>query len=34
MISTLQISAVLDYDKVYFRSIYKGIIIDKSCCYI
>ena len=34
VISTLQISVVLNYDKVYFRRIYKGIKINESCCYI
>ena len=34
LISALQISAVLDYGKVYFRRICKGIKINESCCYI
>ena len=34
MISTLQISAVLDYSKVYFRRIGKGIKIKEIYCYI
>ena len=34
LISTLQISVVLDYGKVYFRRICKGIKINESCCYI
>ena len=31
MIPTLQISAMLDYDKDCFRRICKGIKINKSC---
>ena len=34
MISTLQISAMLDYGKGCFRRICKGIKINESCCYI
>ena len=34
MISTLQIFVMLDYGKVYFRRIRKGIKIKESCCYI
>ena len=34
VISTLQISALLDYGKVYFRKICKQIKINGSCCYI
>ena len=34
VISTLQISVVLDYDKVYFRRIFKGIKTNETCCYI
>ena len=34
LISALQISAVLDYGKVYFRRICKGIKTNESCCYI
>ena len=34
MISTLKFFVVLDYDKVYFRRICKGIKINESCCYI
>ena len=31
MISTLQISAMLDYGRNWFRRICKGIKINKSC---
>ena len=34
MISTLQISAVLDYGKVYFKRICKGIKINEIWGYI
>ena len=34
LISTLKISAMLDYGKDCFRKIFKGIRINKSCCYI
>ena len=34
VISTLQISAVLDYDKIYFRGICKGTKIKESFYYI
>ena len=34
LISALQISAVLDYGKVYCRRICKGIKTNESCCYI
>ena len=34
MISTLQVSVVLDYGKVYFRKIWKEIKTNESCCYI
>ena len=32
LISALQISAVLDYGKVYCRRICKGIKTNESCC--
>ena len=34
VISTLQISAVLDYGKIYFRGICKGTKIKESFYYI
>ena len=33
MISTSQISAMLDYDKDCFKRICKGMKINKSCLY-
>ena len=30
----LHVFEVLDYGRVYFRRIYKGIKINESCCYI
>ena len=34
MISTLQISVVLDYGKVIFEEFAKELKINESCCYI